>query len=179
MSFRHNCASCRNLFGDVTWIDFPLFLTLLWVWEWLRALWLSEYCTLCGSFKVWPYQSWHLNAKENAGQACSSWGPCQPDRSCVEQWIHYLNSLGANRVPVSTYALSVFQVVPSTVSTIHWKKPSQPTKQNSQTPPPHSLPFVFILYKYLGEGFGFCIVIKCGKTRLQSQVEEWNFPPTQ
>jgi hypothetical protein len=52
------------------------FYSLICVWEWLKALLLSVCCTLCGSFKVWPYRSWHLNAKENAGQACSSWGSC-------------------------------------------------------------------------------------------------------
>lgn len=41
----------------------------------------------------------------------------------VEQWVHCLNSLGANRVPVSTDShpinVSMFQVVPSTVSPVH------------------------------------------------------------
>lgn len=84
---------CVNLFVfvNVVLISSP-FYQLIWVWEWLKALLLSVCCMLCGSFKVWPYQSWHLNAKENAGQACSSWGSCHQTIAMWNNgyitWIH-------------------------------------------------------------------------------------------
>lgn len=62
------------LLGIWFWLLPLLFFRLIWVWEWLRALLLSASCMLCWSFKARPYQSCHLNAKENAGQAYSSPG---------------------------------------------------------------------------------------------------------
>lgn len=147
----------------------PPFYSLTWVWEWLKALLLSLCCMLCGSFKVWPYQSWHLNAKENAGQACSSWGSCH---QTIVMWNNgYISWIRWVQVESLLPGLPflVFKIVLSTVSTI--------CKENTFFP---FSSFPPILYEYFrGKAFVW-VVRKCGKTRLQgrgessTRLEEWN-----
>lgn len=125
----------------------------------LHAMWI---------FKAWPYQSWHLNAKENAGQACSSWGSCHQTIAMWNNgyitWIHWVQAESL----LPCLPLSVFNVVPSTKSTIY--------KENA------SFPFFSfpILYEYFRGKVFVWVVRKCGKTRLQGRGEsrtrlgEWN-----
>lgn len=116
------------------------FYSLIWVWEWLKALLLSVCCTLCGSFKAWPYQSWHLTAKENAGQACSRWGSCHQTIAMWNNgyitWIH----------PV--WAASLLPSIPLSrclkLEAVLWGL------SRRRTPPSHSFPYP--LWYFFWEG---------------------------
>lgn len=103
------CKSCS---------DFLSFYHLICVWEWLKASLLSVCCMVCGYFKAWLYQSWHLNAEENAGQACSSWGSCHQTMAMWNNgditWIHWVRAESL----LPSLSLSVFKIVPRTTSAI-------------------------------------------------------------
>lgn len=167
-SCSYKWVGCANLFVYVNVVISSSFYCLIWVWEWLKALLLSVCCMLCGSFKAWPYQSWHLNAEENAGQACSSWGSCHQTIAMWNNgyftWIHWVQAESL----LPCFPLSVFKIAPSTMSSVY--------KENA------SFPFFSfpILYEYFwGKAFVW-VVRKCGKTRLQgrgessTRLEEWN-----
>lgn len=150
------------------WLLPPSSYSLIWVWEWLRALLLSRCCLLCGSFKVWPYQSWHLNAKENAGQACSSRG-CRHqtiavwNNGCIT-WIHWART--ESLFPHIPY--QCFRQYP-----VLWVLP--PDRNSATQPnkiPRHLLLILFLFFSFFIHIWGkalVCTVGKCGETRLESQ----------
>lgn len=79
---------------------------------------LSGCCMLCGYFEAWLYQSWHLNAEENAGQACSGWGSCPQTMAGWDHgdvtWTPWVRAESL----LPGLSLSVFKTVPRTACAI-------------------------------------------------------------